>query len=132
MTAWHYCYYTDYVDEFEANYTAHFAVWEYDISYLNLTIVKNTLTFVVLEPISTITNIHCKQVTLEPKEIFFIKKGELLGVVLPPKNPIPLIGHSSNHTIISFSNNHLTPSSIPLTNLSTEKLAMHLYVNIGK
>lgn len=132
VTAWNYCYYNDSVSDSEVNYTATVAVWRNETSQSQLIVVGNSVKVVTLQPAYTIAKIFCKKAVLEPMEYFNIRTGDMVGVVLPSINPIPLMGRFSDFAVMRSDIPLNSPYNLSLSNLMAEQLAMHLYINIGK
>ena len=132
ITAWNYCYYTDFISTSQT-YTAVFAAWYYDnqSTFANLSVVTNSSTIISLQPGYTIASVYCKVIELEPEKYFPIMKGDFVGVTLRSTNTIPLIGSTSDYFILVHTNTQET-ATLPLNSFEELQLALHLYVDIGK
>ena len=84
-----------------------------------------------LQPEYTIASIYCKAVELESENYIPIMEGDYVGVALPSSNQIPLIGDTSAYDILVHSNTQ-EMATLAFSSFDELRLALHLYVNIGK
>ena len=132
VTTWHYCYYPEEVNDFTRMYTAIVAVWHLDNTsnqYSQYSVVNGSVTLIQLHPVNTLARIYCTQVLLDPVNYTEIRQGDIVGVILPSQNPIPMIGTTSDYTILR-NPFILSPSNISSGNLSSVNFAIHLYTDI--
>ena len=130
LTAWHYCYYifSD-PNMLRMTYTASVALWRPGNSSDQYDLVTGSITRIRLNPVATLATIYCAQMQLDSTNHLEIRQGDVAGVILPPQNPIPLIGRENFHNI-SRNPNRQVLSNLMLSDLRQEKIALHLYVRI--
>lgn len=130
ITAWTYCYYRSGVSQGNT-YTATVAVWRFNDTTSEYNVVEGSITELMLqvdEP--PLVNIYCKPKMLAP-EFIAIRQGDIIGVLLPSNNAIPMVG-ISNLGGYQIWTSAMTLSNIPLGNLSSESRSLHLYADIGE
>ena len=57
-------------------------------------LIQGTSRTITLTPIETKAKIFCKEEALDPVDYVLVSEGDVIGVVLPSTNPIPVV--SSN------------------------------------
>lgn len=129
ITAWHYCYYPRSVSANQRTYTANVALWRYDNSSHLYNLVDGSVTLIQLQPVNTLATIYCTQLGLSPVNYTKIRRGDLMGVLLPLQDPIPLIGNDSDSNIMISRQLRLT--NLTSSELRPERAAMHLYAYVG-
>ena len=130
VTAWHYCYYPEDASDSTTTYTASVAVWRYDDTTDQFILLNGSITLIELQPVDTLARIYCTQELLEPVNYIAIRQGDVIGMVLPIENYIPMIGmESDNMLLMREGSEDLSPSSVLN---SSSFLALHLYVEIGR
>ncbi len=130
MTAWHYCYYPEDASNSNTTYTASVAVWRLDSTTDQYILLSGSITLIELQPVDTLARIYCTQEILEPVNSIEISRGDVIGVVLPTENPIPMIGLRSRNTLlIRFGNMEVSSTLNASLKLSR---SLHLYAEISK
>ncbi len=130
MTAWHYCYYTEDANDSTTTYTASVAVLRFDNTTDQFILLNGSITLIELRPVDTLARIYCTQEILEPVNSIEIRRGDVIGVVLPTENSIPMIGMQSDNTLlVRFGDEEV---SSDLNGLSAISRALHLYAEICK
>ena len=135
ITAWNYCYYRSGV--FEGNtYTATVAVWRFNNDTSQYTVVEDSVTELMLQIDSRPnTDIYCRQEMLDPEYHIRIRQGDIIGVLLPTTNAIPMIGNNNMDGYEIWVNETAAlapdPSNISLSSLSAELRSVHLYADIS-
>ena len=129
LTAWQYCYYT-FTDPnmLRMTYTASVALWRPGNSSDQYDLVTGSITRMRLNPVATLATIYCTEMQLDSTHHTEIRQGDVVGVILPPQNPIPLIGRENVHNI-SRNPNQQVLSNLMLSDLRQEKIALHLYIS---
>ena len=84
------------------------------------------------QPASTPAKIFCKTENLQPENYLHVRTGDIIGVVLPTQNPLPLVASAATgYSLMRYSG--LADRALQMTDLSNESsMALHLYPNIGK
>ena len=122
VTAWHYCYYPQDASDSNTTYTASVAVWRLDNTTDQYILLNGSITLIELQPVDTLARIYCTQEILVNS--IEVRRGDVIGVVLPTENPIPMIGMESEN-ILHYSD---TLDDF-FESLSS---ALHLYAEISK
>ena len=113
-------------------YTAIVAVWRLDNTsnqYSQYSVVNGSVTLIQLRPVNTLARIYCTQVLLDPVNYTEIRQGDVVGVTFPSQYPIPMIGMTSDHTIMEDSTRGSFLADIKVDDLSTQSLSIHLYIS---
>ncbi len=122
VTAWHYCYYPQDASDSDTTYTASVAVWRLDSTTDQYILLNGSITLIELQPVDTLARIYCTQeILVNSTEI---RRGDVIGAMLPAENPIPMIGMESENMLhySDTSDNFLEPLNS----------ALHLYAEISK
>ena len=130
VTAWHYCYYPGSASANQRTYTASVALWHYDNSSNQYYVVDGSVTLIELQPVDTLARIFCTQVLLAPANYTEIRREDIVGVLLPSSNPIPLIGRDEDNTLLRNNIGRSSPSNVSSDQLLEQSLAIHLYADI--
>ena len=131
IISWHYCYYPS-AAPVGQTYTMTVAAWRLDAGMYRL--IQGTSRTITLTPIETKAKIFCKEEALDPVDYVLVSEGDVIGVVLPNTNPIPVV--SSNAGSGSSLRRHLQNTS-PTDLMGSEftdmpNLALHVYAKLGK
>ena len=137
LTAWHFCYYTfSDPNMLRRTYTASVALWHPGNSSDQYDLVTGSITEIRLNPVATLATIYCTQMQLDSANHIEIRQGDVVGVLLPPQNPIPLIGQIQSESVqsesvhfISRYPNQQKLSNLMLSDLQQEMIALHLYIS---
>ena len=132
LTAWHFCYYTfSDPNTLQMTYTASVALWRPGNSSDQYDLVTGSITEIILNPVATLATIYCTQMQLDSANHIEIRQGDVVGVLLPPQNPIPLIGQIQSESVhfISRYPNQQELSNLMLSDLQQEMIALHLYIS---
>ena len=132
LTAWHFCYYTfSDPNMLRMTYTASVALWRPGNSSDQYDLVTGSITQIILNPVATLATIYCTEMQLDSTNHTEIRQGDVIGVLLPPQNPIPLIGQIQSESVhfISRYPNQQELSNLMLSDLQQEKIALHLYIS---
>ncbi len=78
----------------------------------------------------TLTPIHCSQEFLESGNYVEVRRGDVIGAVLPAQNYLPVVGNSSDGSLLLRTRDDDDPPS--RLNLEEQSLALHLFVEIGE
>ncbi len=132
VTAWHYCYYPEDASDSDTTYTASVAVWRLDNTTDQYILLNGSITLIELQPVDTLARIYCTQEILVNS--IEIRQGDVIGVVLPTENPIPMIGmQSENESMILRRLGSDDVAQLRLDGpLAVVSRALHLYTDIGK
>ena len=126
ITTWHYCYYPRSARANQGTYTASVALWRNSSNQYY--VVDGSVTLIELQPVNNSARIFCTQVLLAPANYTEIRRGDVVGVLLPSSNPIPLIGRDEDNTILRDYIGRSSPSNVSSNQL--QSLAIHLYADI--
>ena len=131
ITSWHYCYYPS-AAPVGQTYTMTVAAWRLDAGMYQL--IQGTSRTITLTPIETNAKIFCKEEALDPVDYVLVCEGDVIGVVLPSTNPIPVV--SSNAGSGSSLRRHPQNTS-PTDLLGTEftemsDTSLHVYAKLGR
>ena len=133
ITKWHYCYYTG-ATVAGSTLSMTVAVWSLDSATNTYMASRDSIKNVILQPVQTPAKIYCVEVALLEEEYFPVSQGDVIGVVLPSENKIPVVGFSEqmdNHFLQYSSKEMFTP--IQVSGLrSGRNLFVHLSATIGK
>ena len=120
VTAWHYCYYPEDASDSDTTYTASVHLDNTTDQYI---LLNGSITLIELQPVNTLKcNIYCTQEILVNS--IEVSRGDVIGVVLPTENPIPMIGMESENIL------HYSETLDDLFRLLNS--ALHLYAEISK
>ncbi len=122
VTAWHYCYYPQDARDSSITYTAIVAVWRLGNTTDQYILLNGSITLIELQPVDTLARIYCTQEILVNS--IEVRRGDVIGVVLPTENPIPMIGMESENIL------HYSETLDDLLRLLNS--ALHLYAEISK
>ena len=134
ITKWHYCYYQTSSLRASTTYSMTVAVWRFDSQTNMYNVVQGSTRTMTLQPIQTLAKIFCIEETLSESDYVQVMQGDVIGVVLPSSNPIPVVGtnagsnyalqrHSQNSNAINLLNSEFSMQS---------QAVLHLYASIGE
>ena len=130
VSSWHYCYYPAMANDSLLTYSASVAVWRYEDIAQQYRLLNETTAVIELQPeTNVLTDIYCTQQTLDPASPIRVVRGDVVGVVLAT-NPIPMLGRSSQHTLMRNSESRLPPGNLSSNSLTSQQMALHLYADI--
>ena len=132
ITSWHYCYYTSAVSAGET-YTMTVAVWRLDTSTNTYRVTAGSARRTVsLLHNATLAKIVCMEETLSPADSVSVMEGDVIGVVLPSSNPIPVVSSAPTSSLLRHSQSASAGDllSSEFTDLSGS--ALHLYGTLGQ
>ena len=86
----------------------------------------------LIQPASTPAKIFCKTENLQPENYVRVQTGNIIGVILPTQNPLPLVASAATgYSLMRYSG--LADRALQMTDLSNvSNMALHLYPTIGK
>ena len=132
ITKWHYCYHTEAATP-GATLSITVAVWSLDTATNTYIVSPSSIRNITLQPIQTLAKIFCVEESLNETEYVVVSTGDLIGVVLPSNNVIPVISSNSESAIsMKFSQSEVPLSFLKLELLNSTGIALHLYASIGK
>ena len=131
ITSWHYCYYPS-AASVGQTYTMTVAAWRLDAGIYRL--IQGTSRTITLTPIETKAKIFCKEEALDPVNYVLVSEGDVIGVVLPSTNPIPVVSSNAGS---GFSLRRHPQNTGPTDLMGSEfaeilNSTLHLYVELGK
>ena len=130
ITSWHYCYYTSQTTSGQT-YTMTVGVWRLESSTNTYTLTQRSSRAVTLTHISTLAKVFCVEEMPDPVDYVFVALDDVIGVVLPANNPIPVVSFG-NSTLLRHSASTLSTSR-PVSEFTTAtNIGLHLYSNLGK
>ena len=133
VTKWHYCYYTGSVMA-GTTLSMTVGVWSLDNDTNSYSMSPSSAKTLSVQHVQTRARVFCVEYALNDAESFFVSEDDVVGVIFPPSNAIPLVGTISN----SLLSTHLYTDNENTTNISRNSLqslpstVLHLYVSIGK
>ena len=85
----------------------------------------------LVQPASTPAKIFCKTEVLQPQDYVRVQTGDIVGIILPIQNPLPLVASgATGYSLMSYSG--LADRSLQVAALSeVSNMALHLYPTIG-
>jgi hypothetical protein len=131
VAAWHYCYYPAAMST--GRHSATVAVWRYDEVLEQYQQLGGSISILELQAGGELlANIYCTQPLLDAGNCVQIRRGDVVGLVLPSTTPIPMVGKSSEYFIMASSNDQPPLVNLSASNLVSQTLALHLYADIMK
>ena len=132
ITAWNYCYYSDNLSDAET-YTATVAIWRFNNVTGRYNVVSTSVLSLTHRTRQLLADIYCRQESLAPENYPAIREGDIIGVSLPPDNPIRMIGASNldSYVISRYDGSTSTLSSASPGDLSPVSMSLHLYADIS-
>ncbi len=116
----------------DRTYTATVALWRQDSNVSDLyNIVDGSVTVLQSQRVQTLANIYCTQEYLDRDNHVEIRRGDIVGVLIPTNLAIRMIGLNGDYNIRRNSVQQLTPSD-QLSGLMEQQLRIHLYADTGK
>ncbi len=98
------------------------AVWRLVSTTDQYILLNGSITLIELQPVDTLAHIYCTQEILVNS--IEVRRGDVIGVMLPTENPIPMIGMESENIL------HYSETLDDLFRLLNS--ALHLYAEISK
>ena len=131
ISQWHYCYYTEYAKP-GSMLSMTVAVWSLDVATDTYIINPSSVKLITIQAISTLASIHCNQELLT--DHVSVMKGATVGVIIPSKDAIPVVGFDSSETgNYLMKTNSVTNGNIATSELSNGMhLSLHLYSSSSK
>jgi len=89
---------------------------------------------ITLQPVQTLAKIFCVEVALMEEEYVHVSEGDVLGVILPSLNRIPIVGSSEevDRYFLQYSSAEIS-ASIKFSGITNESnLFAHLFATVGK
>lgn len=134
ITKWSYCYYTGAATPGQI-YTMIAAVWRLDSDSNTYQVIEGSNRTITLNPVATKAKVFCKEESLESTGyVSVMRDDDIIGVVLPSSNPIPVIGSNagSGSSLMRHSQS-LTAMDLPSSEFAgLTGTTLHLYSNLGK
>ena len=86
----------------------------------------------LVRPAGTPAKIFCKTEVLQSQDYVHVQTGDIIGVILPTQNPLPLMASAATgYSLMRYSG--WADRALQMTDLSNESsMALHLYPTIGK
>ena len=127
ISKWHFCYYTQYLTHASRlNMTV--AVWSsYEGSYA---FYPGRFTRISLIHNHTLAKVFCVEHSLSREDYLPVSHGDIVGVVLPSVNPIPVIGSGEDTYLERITSEVL--ENISTDSLSPTRAIWHVEAVIGK
>ena len=130
ITSWRYCYYTSETTSGQT-YTMTVGVWRLESSTNTYMLIQGSSRTISLTHIITLAKVFCVEEMLDSVDYVFVAGDDVIGVVLPANNPIPVLS-SGTSTLLRHSASTLSTSR-PATEFTTAtNIGLHLYSNLGK
>ena len=128
ITKWHFCYYTQYLtDASKLNMTL--AVWSKDRHETSVFLPRFSTRISIIHN-HTLTKVFCMEHSLSTEDYLPVSHGDIVGVVLPSDNPIPVIGSGETNDLKYRSERSL--QNIMINSLTPTSAIMHVEAVIGK
>ena len=130
ISTWNYCYYGDIPED---TYTATVAVWRYNNVTEQYTVVNGSISILEVVHVARpyLSAIYCEQESLAADGYVTVKVGDIIGVSLPPSNPIPLVGNTCESSCEIWQTSGPVPSSISTNDIASLSKSLHLYADIA-
>ena len=131
IISWHYCYYTSAAPAGQTH-TMTVAAWRLDSGTETYQLVQGTNRTITLDPVQTLAKIFCVEEALDPADYVAVSQGDVIGVVLPSTNPIPVVSSNSGSSLMRHS------QSVSAINLLSSEFtvvsnsALHVYTKLGE
>lgn len=109
------------------------AVWTLDSNVGTYVVSPRSIRTITLQTVSTLPKIFCVEEVLDVSEYVLVSQGDIIGVVLPSSNPIPLLSSNSGSGVSLLKHSQDT-SAMNLTSSQFTTMsgtALHLYATIG-
>ena len=130
ITSWHYCYFTSGVTPGQT-YTMTVGVWSLDTNTNVYRLTEGSARTITLVPVATLAKVFCVEETLEASNSVSVAQNDVIGVVLPNNNAIPVLTSNAALSLIRHSQAVTTPSLVASEFSTTSNRGLHLYSNLG-
>ena len=131
ITSWHYRFYTSGVTPGQT-YTMTVGVWSLDASETIYLLTAGSSGTITLVPVATLAKVICVEETLNPTDYIFVSQNDVIGVVLPATNAIPVLSSTTGVALTRHSQTTTSSSLVRSQFTSVSNSALHLYSNLGK
>ena len=132
ITKWHYCYHTGAATP-GSTLSMTVAVWSLDTDTNAYIVSPSSIRTITLQPVQTLAKIFCVEESVNQSEFVQVSLGDVIGVVLPSSNAIPIIS-SSVDPLIAIKKHPRNESPVDLLQSDLSYLsstALHLYATVG-
>ena len=133
ITSWNYCYYPAAANNSQLTYTATIGVWRMNAAMNQYELVPGSdYTLQLVQPQRTPARIFCKTEMLNPANYVPVQAGDVIGVSVPSKNPLPLVASDAIGFDLMRHGGLDAPAALQMAALNdAPNMAMHLFPTIG-
>ena len=110
------------------------AVWSLDANTSTYIVSPSSIRIITLQPVQTLAKIFCVEESLSETEFIQVSQGDVIGVVLPPNNAIPIVSSNagSTHYIMKVLQSQYLINTVQSKLFTECEMALHLYATVGK
>ena len=110
------------------------AVWSLDVATDTYVVNPNSIKTITLQPVQTLAKIFCIEESLDERDFILVSQNDVIGVVLPSSNPIPILGSNADPSIqLRRHISSTSPADVISSELTTlSSSVLHLYATIGR
>ena len=109
------------------------AAWRLDTGTNTYRVTAGSSRTISLVHIDTLARIFCMEETLDSADSLFVMESDVIGVVLPSSNPIPVVSSDlSSNSIVTHPQN---ASAVDLLNselTSVSGINLHVFADLGR
>ena len=133
ITKWHYCYHTEAATP-GSTLSMTVAVWSLDTAINTYIVSPSSIRTITLQPITTLAKIFCVEHNLGETEYSMVSPGDVIGIVLPSTNAIPIVSTSagSEKYIVKHAQNEHPLNVVQSKLQAVYETTLHLYATVGK
>ncbi len=110
------------------------AVWSLDVATDTYIVNSNSIKTITLQPVQTLAKIFCTVESLDERDFILVSQNDVIGVVLPSSNPIPILGSNADPSIqLGRHISSTSPADVISSELTTlSSSVLHVYATVGK
>ena len=133
ITKWHYCYYTQEATP-GSTLSMTVAVWSLNTATNTYTVSPSSIKTITLQPVQTLAKVFCIEESLNETEFVQVSQDDVIGVVLPSSNAIPIISFSleSHKHVLKYSENETPVNVLQYNARKEDNVSMHLRATLSK
>ena len=106
-------------------------VWSLDTNTNVYRLTEGSARTITLVPVAMLAKVFCVEETLEASNFVSVTQNDVIGVLLPNDNAIPVLSASTGLSLIRH-NQVVISSSLMASEFSTSSnTGLHLYSNLG-
>ena len=128
ITSWHYCYYSSAA---VAGQTHSMTVAAWRLEGGTYQLVQGTARMLTLSPVQTLAKVFCVEEVLDPADYATVSMGDVIGVVLPSTNPIPVISSNTGSSLMRHPQTRTT-NLLGSEFTTLPDSALHLYAKLRR